>query len=60
MGASGEAHVLKEGLQAGKDEKVGLLPVAQVFLTSVDVIAILIARSPMARALAPTATQGCH
>jgi hypothetical protein len=60
MGASGEAHVLKEGLQAGEDAIVGPVPVSPVFSTSVDVIAILIVRSPTARALAPTATQGFH
>jgi hypothetical protein len=60
MGASREVHVLKEGLQAGKDAIAGPVPVARVFLTSVDVITILIVRSPTARAQAPTATQGCH
>ena len=60
MGASREVHVLKEGLQAGKDAIAGPVPVAREFLTSVDVITILIVRSPTARAQAPTATQGCH
>ena len=60
MGASGEAHVLKEGLQAGKEVIVSPVPVARVFLTSVDVVAILIVPSTAAREQAQTATQGCH
>jgi hypothetical protein len=54
--------VTKEGLQAVKDAIVSPVPVARVFLISVDiiVIAMLIVRSPTARALAPTATQGFH
>ena len=60
MGAGGETCVLKEGLKAGKEVIVSPVPVARMFLTSIDVVAILIVPSPAARAQAPTTTQGYH
>ena len=45
MGAGGETRVLKEGLKAGKEVRVSAVPVARVFLTSVDVVTILIVSS---------------